>query len=96
MLMASETGVCKRCESEIGVGLDACPECGNNPFKDGVRGIGGFGLIMLVVSILFPPFILLGIGLLLSAFTLWAFDKAGLDYWGDWYSPTKRDWGVLK
>lgn len=86
---------CARCDARIDPDVDVCPDCGNNPFRDGMLGLSGFGVILIVVSILFPTAIFVGVVLLLCAGLLWAMNAVGLAYWGNWYSPAKRDWGVL-
>ena len=87
---------CENCDEPIRPDLDECPACGNNPLRDGIRGMVGVGVAFLVASILFPPLSLLGVFLIFGAGMIWVFDRVGLDYWGDWYSPTEQNFAVFR
>lgn len=56
--MSSETGRCAKCDSEISVNAERCPECGYEPDSGSILGglaalilipIAGFGILMLII-----------------------------------------------
>lgn len=89
--MCQNMAQCEACDAEIDPSIHKCPECGNNPIRDGILQILLWGLALGFGSIFWWPIAVVGAFLLFSAVLLFVLHKTGLTFWGDYYSPAKRD-----